>query len=428
MKINESIGVLSHRQFRWFFASGLTNTLGSMMTPIALAFAVLSIDNTPGALAKVLAVEMTANIVFVLFGGVVSDRLPRRLVLQSCRIAMAVVLGTLAALMFTGHATVPFFMVLGGLAGGISAFSMPALQGIVPQLVPETELQSANALMSFVRNGSNFLGPALGSGLVVAGGPQWAFVIDAGTFVLSSLLLLPVKLPPPSASGASLITDLRTGWGEFRSRTWLWVIVLAFSILNAIQSGAVGVLGPVIAKSHESLGVRGWGLVLSAEAVGMLLMSVLLLRIRLPRPLLSGMLGIALFSVPIFLLGYDPATIPLMAVAVIGGAGIETFGTGWNVAMMQHVPGDVLSRVVSYDMLGSFIAIPVGMLLFGWLATVVDTESILVVAGIIYAAVALATLLVPAVRNLRQRTEESATEAALVPSDSPAARGQSTTP
>lgn len=412
MKVTQAAGVLRHRQFRWFFASGVTMTLGSMMTPIALAFAVLSVDNSAGALAKVLAVEMTANIVFVLFGGVVSDRLPRRLVLQSCRVAMAVVLATLALLMFSGHATVPWFMVLGGLAGGISAFSMPALQGIVPQLVPEGELQSANALMSFVRNGSNFLGPALGSALVVAGGAEWAFVIDAATFVLSSLLLLPVKLPPPVASTTNLITDLRTGWGEFRSRTWLWVIVLAFSVLNAIQSGAIGVLGPVIAKSHESLGISGWGLVLSAEAVGMLVMSLVLLRVRLNRPLLAGMMGISFFSVTIFLLGFDPVTIPLMAVAAIGGAGIETFGTGWNVAMMQNVPGDVLSRVVSYDMLGSFIAIPVGMLLFGWLATVADTETVLVSAAVVYATVALSTLLVPSVRNLRQRTEQTATEAA----------------
>ena len=97
MKGSAKLGVLRHRQFGWFFASGVTNTLGSMMTPIALAFAVLSIDNSAGALAKVLAVEMTANIIFVLFGGVISDRLPRRLVLQTCRIAMAVVLGTLAA-------------------------------------------------------------------------------------------------------------------------------------------------------------------------------------------------------------------------------------------------------------------------------------------------------------------------------------------
>lgn len=417
MRVSEAAGVLRHKQFRWFFASGVTNTLGSMMTPIALAFAVLSVDNSAGSLAKVLSVEMTANIVFVLFGGVVSDRLPRRLVLQACRIAMAIVLGALAALMFTGHATIGWFMLLGGLAGGISAFSMPALQGIVPQLVPEEELQQANALMSFVRNGSNFLGPALGSALVVAGGPQWAFVIDAMTFVASSVLLLPVRLPPPTKSASDLITDLRTGWGEFRSRTWLWVIVLAFSILNAIQSGVIGVLGPVIAKSHDSLGVRGWGLVLSAEAVGMLLMSLVLLKIRLNRPLLSGMLGVSLLSITIVLLGVDPVTIPLMAAAVVGGAGIETFGTGWNVAMMQNVPGDVLSRVVSYDMLGSFVAIPVGMLLFGWLATIAPTENVLVSAGIVYAAVALSTLLVPSVRTLRQRSEESATEAALAPTD-----------
>nr|WP_279672188.1 MFS transporter [Flexivirga meconopsidis] len=404
--MRESLEVLQERNFRWFFLSRSINMIGSMMTPVTLAFAVLHIDNSAGALGLVLAAQMGANVLFLLFGGVIADRLPRRAVMQGCYLAMAVIQGVMAASLAVGWATVGSMIVLGALSGGVTAFSMPAQQGLIPQLVGRHHLQQADSLMSFVRNGGTFVGPIVGTTLVVATGPALAIGIDASTFLIASVLLARVSLPSTIRRGTPILTELREGWGEFSSRTWLWVIVAAFGVLNAIHIGAWVVIGPVIAKNDPDLGIRGWGVVVGAEAVGMLVMSAVLLRVRLRHPLRAGMTGMSLFAIPLLMLGIRPATLPLMVVAFLSGMGTQTFSTGWTVAMMERIPSEVLSRVSSYDMLGSFVAIPVGTLTFGWLADRVDVETLLIVAGAAYATLSLATLLVPQVWGLRRQDDE----------------------
>lgn len=405
----DALEALRERNFRNFFFSQTVNRLGSMMTPVTLTFAVLHIDNSPEALSKVLAAEIGANVLCVLFGGVVADRFSRRLVLQTSYLSMALIDAAIALLMFTGRADITNMVVLGALAGGVGGFSMPAMQGIVPQLVSRAHLQQANSLMSLLRNSGSFIGPVIGTIVVASVGPQWAFVVDAMTFVAASVLLLGVVLPRHIPSHESIFVELREGWDAFRSRKWLWVIVVAFGALNAIHSGAWAVIGPSVAKNTPSLGIPGWGLVLGAEAVGMIVMSLILLRWKLTRPLLTGMFGVALLAIPFTLLGLHPVTLPLVAATFISGMGIETFGTGWNVAMMENVPQELLSRVFSYDMLGSFVAMPVGMLVFGWLATIWPPREILLGSAVAYLLIALSTLLVRDVRTLGRAPEEPVT-------------------
>lgn len=124
-----------------------------------------------------------------------------------------------------------------------------------------------------------------------------------------------------------MLTELREGWAVFRGTTWLWVVVGSFGILNAIHSGAITTLGPVLAKQSD-IGERGWGLILSAEAVGLLLMTLVMIRVRLERPLLWGMLGVALLGAPMLALGLYPQTLAVMAMALLAGAGVEVFGLG----------------------------------------------------------------------------------------------------
>lgn len=173
--------------------------------------------------------------------------------------------------------------------------------------------------------------------------------------------------------------------------------MLAFMVMNAIHVGAWGVVGPYIAKNNDLLGIAGWGWVVSAEGVGVLLMTLILLWFPLKRPLRYGMIGMAAFAIPVTVLGVHPAVVLLAIAAFIAGAGAEVFSTGWNLAMMENVPGDKLSRVYSYDMLGSWVVMPIGTLLFGWLITQADAATVLVTSGIVYAVVALVTLFVPSV-------------------------------
>ncbi len=130
---------------------------------------------------------------------------------------------------------------------------------------------------------------------------------DALTWLAAAAMLLGVRIPPRPERGRTqpvTVTELREGWTYFRRTTWLWVVVVAFGFLNAIQAGALFTLGPAVAK--DTFGEQGWGLVLSAESVGLLLMTVVMLRVPLQRPLLLGMLGIATLGLPIFMLGATP--------------------------------------------------------------------------------------------------------------------------
>lgn len=402
------LAAMQDRNFRWFFLARAITMIAGSMSSIALAFAVLEIDNDARSLSIVLAAFTVSNIVFVLFGGVIADRLPRALIIQACYVVDILSIGTIAALLFTGTATIPLLVVLSIVNGASTAFVLPAMQGIIPQLTTPEHLQQANAMLSFVRSAVTIGGPIIAGILVASAGPAWAMVVQAAGWVIAIPVLALVKLPPPAhAGGTTMFHDLRIGWHEFWSRSWLWTIVLAFMVMNAIHVGAWGVVGPYIAKNNDLLGITGWGWVVSAEGVGVLLMTLLLMWFPLRRPLRYGMIGMAAFAIPLTILGLHPAVVLLAMAAFIAGAGAEVFSTGWNLAMMENVPGEKLSRVASYDMLGSFVVMPIGTLVYGWLITHVDAATVLVASGVIYAVIALITLLVPSV--WRMGRPESAT-------------------
>lgn len=395
-----ALAPLRERNFRLYFASRSVNLLGNMMAGVALAFAVLETSDSPAALGQVLAAHTIPMVVLLLWGGVIADRFPRVLVLQLSNLTSAATQGMIAVLVITDVAELWMLVVLSLANGVTSAIGFPALNSLLPQLVPRGQLQQANALVSLVRGAFTIIGPTVSALLVVSVGAGWALAIDALTWLVSAMLLGLVKVPPleRSAEPAGTLAELRAGWQYFRSTTWLWVVVLAFGFLNAIHVGAWFTLGPVVAK--RTFGEQGWGLILSAEAVGLLVTTVVLLRLQLRRPLLLGMLGISLLGVPIFLLGAHPGVAVLVVAAFVAGAGTEVFGMGWNLAMQEHVPDEMLSRAYSYDALGSFVAMPIGQLAFGPLALAFGYADVLVVSGIVYFAICLLALASRAVRVL----------------------------
>jgi MFS family permease len=400
MRREGALAPLGERNFAWYFSSRLVNTLGAMMANIALTFAVLDIDGRAIAIGMVLAAHTIPMIVLLLWGGVLSDRFPRAVVLQVSNVASALSQGAIACLVLTGRAELWMIIALTALHGAVSAMSMPAMAGMVPQLVPRESLQQANALLSLTRNGLTVLGPSLGAFLVVTVGPGWALAVDAFTWALAALLLIPVNIPrrAPRAEATSTLQDLREGWTFFRSVTWLWVVVLGFGGLNMIHNGALFTLGPVVAE--DTIGRQAWGFVLSAEAAGLLVMAFVLLRYRLERPLLWGMLAIILNAAPMIMLGVDPVVVALVVAAFVGGMGIEVFSMGWALAMQENIDDDMLSRAYSYDMLGSFVAMPIGQLAWGPLGVAFGNERVLVASGIAYAAICGLVLCSRSVRDL----------------------------
>jgi MFS family permease len=268
-------------------------------------------------------------------------------------------------------------------------------------------LQQANALLSFARGAATVVGPSVGALIVVTVGAGWALAFDSLTYVVAAFCMGRLRLPPISRSaGTSMLRELRDGWGEFVSRQWLWVIVVAFGVLNALTGLAWMTLGPVIARS--TVGAGAWGVVLSADTLGFFVMTLLLLRLQLRHPLRAGMLGVALLAVPMGILGLSPSVFPLVAASFLAGAGSEVFSIGWQTALQENVPGEALSRVSAYDMLGSIVAIPIGQLLAGPLTAVFSARTVAVGSGAFYVVVVAVTFLSPSVRNLERASPPGA--------------------
>lgn len=404
MTTSAALAPLRERNFRLYFSSRVVNLLGSLMAPVALAFAVLEISDSPTALGVVLAAHSIPMVVFLLAGGVLADRFGRTLVIQSSNVLAGLTQLAIALLVISGTAEIWHLVVLTAVNGVAAAAALPALASVLPQLVPREQLQQANVLVSMARSGLSVVGPTVSSLIVVGVGPGWALAVDGLAYLGAAALLAPIRLPRPvRAVGGSAIRDLREGWGYFRSTTWLWVVVLAFSVICAVHQGGFFTLGPVLAKD-TAIGERGWGLILSAEALGLLVTGFVLLRVRLERPLFWGMLGTVLYAAPLVALGLTDSLLLVVLAAFVAGAGIEVFGLGWQLAMQENVPDDMLSRAFSFDALGSFAAIPLGQLLAGPLALAFGLQPVMLVAGLALAAVALLTLLSPSVRDL-QRAE-----------------------
>jgi hypothetical protein len=238
--------------------------------------------------------------------------------------------------------------------------------------------------------------------LVGALGPGSAVAVDAGTFLISAFMLARLKVAPAAASGAApnrLLTDLRQGWDEFRSRSWLWAIVAEFSIWHLLVFAPVIVLGAVVAKAHLG-GAEAWGAILSAFGAGSVVGGIISLHARPRHPLRAGTFAtLGFVPLPALLAAQAPVAV-IAAVAAIGGAGFALFGVWWDTTLQREVPPEVLSRVSSYDWFGSVALLPVGYAIAGPLADVFTIRVTLFASTVIMLALVLGVLSVRSVHQV----------------------------
>jgi MFS family permease len=405
------IGPLRERSFRLLFLGRTTSFVGNAFANVALAFAVLELTGSKADLGFVLAARSLPQVLFLLVGGIWADRLPRHRVMVYSNVASGLSQGAIAVLLLTGQAEVWHLLVLAAVNGLSSAFFFPAAIGIVPQTVPQRMLQQANAILRLGQNASWIGGAALGGLVVAATSPGVGVAVDAATFLVAAVLLAMIRLPATLRMEASnFFAELREGWREFSSRTWLWVIVLQFGFVNAMILGVEGVLGPAVAQEHLG-GAAAWGLILTAQSLGLVAGGLLLLRLRPRRLLLAATLGFLLtIPFPLGLAGPLPVA-ALIVLAALAGIGIETFGILWDTTMQQEIPQEKLSRVSSYDALGSFVLIPLGVAIVGPISELVGTRETILGAAAISLTATLAVLLVRDVRTIERRGEEPLVEA-----------------
>lgn len=391
---------LRHRDFRLLFLGRVVSLAGSAMAPVALAFAVLGLGGSATDLGLVLTLAILPQVLFLLVGGVLADRLPRHLLMVGSNVAAGVAQAVAALLLLTGRAEIWHLAVIALVRAVASAFFFPAQQGIVPQTVPSSMLQSANALLRLTLNATNIGGAALGGLIVATAGPGWAIGVDALSYLLAAGFLLPMSVRAPShGEGESFVQELAHGWHAFRTRTWIWVIVLGFAFTNGAESAALNVLGPIVAK--ESLGGASvWGFILATQGVGLVVGSLVALRLRPSRPLFVGVAVMVTLAPPLMLLAVEAPWPAIAAATLLTGVSIELFSVFWDTALQTHVPNDVLSRVAAWDAIGSLVLIPAAYAVVGPVSDAIGIESTLWICSVVVVIGIPAQLLSRDVRNL----------------------------
>ncbi|MFL5928340.1 MAG: MFS transporter [Gaiellaceae bacterium] len=405
MRFEGTLSPLAERQFRLLWLGRVSSAVGDALVPVALSFAVLSVNRSAAALGSVLAVTTLARVAFTLVGGVVADRLPRRAVMLTCDGVRAVVQGLVAVLLLTHDMTLPLFFITGAIFGAASAFFGPASDGLVPQTVGTRNLQPANALLALSRNVLNVFGPALSGALIAAAGTGWVFAVDSASFVASGVFLVQLRVAPHELPQRShFVRELREGFREVVGRPWVRWPIASFAISNFCLAAFI-VLGPPTFIVHFH-GARDWGVVSACGAVGAIAGALVSARLRPLHPLTACFLVSILLGVPIAALAL-PLPFLVVAGAWLLGSGAITLGnTWWETTLQRRIPPRVYARVRSYDILVSFVFMPLGFVVAPLVARWIGFAATLLVAASAAAASSLVTALAPGVQAIRDEPVE----------------------
>ncbi|MGW3994895.1 MFS transporter [Amycolatopsis sp. NPDC004772] len=358
---------LREARFRALVTGRSLADFGNAIAPFALAFAVVDLTGSAVDLGIVVGARSIANVLLLLFGGLLADRLPRSVILQGTETAAALTQAAIAASVLCGFASIPLLAGLGLVNGAVSAISLPAAASLTPLTVPATLLTQANALVRLLSNTGRIAGAGLAGVLVAFAGSGWALAGNSLLFLAAALAYRRIRLPRGErVPGSRPLAELAEGWREFRARAWVWLVVLQFMIVNAVTAGALLVIGPLVAD--DTFGRTGWGFALAVQTAGSLLGGILAAHWQPRRMLFVGVALVLVDALPMLVLGQTPYLLPLLAAMFLSGIAIEQFSVAWDVSLQENIPPDKLARVYSYDMLGSCIAMPLGQISVGPLA------------------------------------------------------------
>jgi MFS family permease len=359
-----------------------------------------------------LAANTIAQVLVMLIGGVVADRMSRRTVMIAADLGRFGSQIAIGVLLLIRDATVAEIAVSQVLLGIGSSFFIPASSGLI-RTVAGDHAQEANALRSMTSSATGLLGPAIGGVLVVSFGPSWAMILDGVSYLLSALLLSGVGATLATLTrdvdAPSFLADLRGGFREVRSRTWLWSLIVNMAIGNILFT-AWPVLGPFICRQHYG-GAAAWAALSVVSAAGMLVGGSVLLRYK-PRHLLRvAMLASLPWTLPGIFLGLH---VPMYVVGFfqfIAAAGITVEGALFWTAMQQNVPAESMSRVTSWDFAATMSIMPVGYALVGPLEGLVGASSALIGCSVAVILVTSTCFLVRDVRMLPSQPAASQAQA-----------------
>jgi MFS family permease len=391
------------RNFRLLVAASFITNLGNSGALIAAAYAVIESGGSATGVGLVAAARTAAMVVFLLIGGAVADRVPRQRVMVTANLVNALSQAGFALLVLAGHPALWQMAALTAVGGSAHAFFSPASEGMVLSTVETAHAGKAFSVYRLSVNGATIGGAAVGGALVAALGPGWVLAVDAAGFAAAAAMRsrLDVTDGARPARTSSMIGDLREGWREFVSRSWLWGIVVQFAVVNAVVGAAEAVYGPLVAREHLG-GAGPWGLALAAFGVGTVGGGLLMIRWKPRRMLLAGTLGVFPMALPSAALALAAPVWALALVMFVTGVAIEVFAVGWMLALHQEIAEEKMSRVSAYDWFGSVAMTPIAMALAGPAADLFGRTRALWGCSVLVVVLTAGVLALPDVRRLER--------------------------
>lgn len=415
------------RPFRLLWAGQTVSVIGDAVFTIAITWEVLLLTGSATAMSVVLLAQWVPRVLFLLVGGVIADRVSRRILMLGADAGRGVIVLVIAYLSWSHQLQFWHLVALAPLFGIVSSFFDPAYQSIFPQLVEPEALTSVNALNTLSRNVGYLLGPVPGALLVAFSGMASAFAFDALTYAVSALCLLVLRLPPvalataaaapgvptaqdelapsPSSGVRGMLRDAQEGLRYVFSVPWLWVTVLASPLVGAGIAGAMWVSLPRLVRDVYGQGVWLIGAVATADAVGSIVAALALgnaPKLRRGPTAYGAVLGAGVGLIACALpLPHSVEPLIVIAASALVGAGLAAFLILWGTLQQEKVPNDKLGRVSSITQLGAASTLPIGLVVAGVLADRIGPAQVFALAGFLVVVPAALGLCVRDIRDLR---------------------------
>lgn len=393
---------MAHRYVKRLFIARFISNFGNGMGPIALAFGILALPN--GSANMLGFVLGTTTVVFLLmapFGGVIADKYGRARMVGLTDMAAGAVLFIQVFYFAKGDVPLAILLITNGFFGLMWGIFWPAFSGLMPAVLPEEGLQKGNALNAFMTNAGVISGAAVAGILIDIFGVAFTLAIDAVSFFISGLMIFTFRHLTPRAqkSENTMLDDLIHGWKIFLSFRWIVIIVGAFSFIVMCWAAAENVLGPLIALEHFN-GAKSWSFVISAESAGLIVGSLIAIKVKPKYPMRFLMISSFTITFYIWSLAKPQSLLMIAFGAFLFGITLDLWGTLWSTALQRKVPRDSLSRVSAFDAMGSMMFRPVGLAIAAPLSTLVGIENFLQILAAITIVAIVVPLLDPQVRNM----------------------------
>ena len=408
--LRRHVGLLAERNFRRFYTGYVTSLLGSSMSTVAIAWAVLDSGGGATGLGYVFSAGVVSQVLMLAFAGAIADRLGRRRVMLAADVLRGAAQASLAVALFAGRPAIWLFVVLAWLRGTGEAFFSPALSALTVEIAPPEQLSNANALYGLATSATRIAGPALGGVLVAVAGPAVVVAVDAASYLASVLALSLLRIPRAEQAAAggrsrpTLFSDMAEGWSDFRSRSWLWVVTVQFAFFNLITWAPWMLLGPV--EGHSYLGGAAvWGAIMAAQGAGAIVAGLACLGRRPGRPMVIATIGTICYALPDIPMALHSSAAWVGAAAFACGAGAAVSNAFFGTTLQQQVPPDRLARVSSLTLFPAYGIGVIGYAIDGPLATVLGAPVVFGVGAVYGLLSSAAVLTLPSVRSLAWREQ-----------------------